>query len=285
MCIIAIKQRGVMFPTKKQVKAMMDNNSDGNSMMWHKKGGRKLHILRTLSNKDFLKAYDQLVQQQQPEDIALVMHFRIKTHGSAKVENTHCWFSPECNLGFAHNGVLSLKNRDDMTDSETFFRDLFIPAYLQGGWEAGERAVNAVIGSSKFVFLATNGEIHHYGNFLTKDGILFSNSSYEERSWGNYSRWYGGCGSGYYGTSYQASKGNTNAVKERETKVVPVTPTVKTTMVEPGDKIWVADESCYYYKQDFDQNVWGVTWDEFKKLIQKENTHYYSERCKSLTDK
>jgi predicted glutamine amidotransferase len=285
MCIIAIKKRGVQFPTKKQVKAMMDNNSDGNSMMWHKKGCKTLHTLRTLSNKDFLKAYDQLVERQRPEDIALVMHFRIKTHGSAKVENTHCWFSPECNLGFAHNGVLSLKNRDDMTDSETFFRDLFIPAYLQGGWDAGERAVNAVIGSSKFAFLSTNGEIHHYGNFLTKDGILFSNSSYEERNWGsyaNYEKWYGGYGGSYrYAASYQATKGNTNAVKEKEVKSTGVV----TTIVEPGEKVWVADEGCYYHKKDFDQNVWGVTWDEFKKLIQKENTHYYTERCKSFSDK
>ena len=38
-------------------------------------------------------------------------------------------------LAFAHNGILSIKNRGDMTDSETFFRDIFSPVFEIGGWQ------------------------------------------------------------------------------------------------------------------------------------------------------
>jgi hypothetical protein len=81
---------------------------------------------------------------------------------------------------FAHNGILSIENRGDLTDSETFFRDIFIPAYRCGGWKMAERTVDAIIGTSKFVFIDKNGDIKHYGNYVEDNGLLYSNTTYIE---------------------------------------------------------------------------------------------------------
>jgi hypothetical protein len=67
-----------------------------------------------------------------------------------------------------------------MTDSETYFRDIFIPAYRQGGWKMGEKTIDCVIGTSKFVFMDKDGEIRHYGTYIEDDGVLYSNYTYTE---------------------------------------------------------------------------------------------------------
>ena len=112
---------------------------------------------------------------------AMYIHARIKTHGSERLENCHGW--RENGLIFAHNGILDIANRDDLTDSETFFRDIFSPAYKVGGWKLGEKTINAIIGTSKFVFMDDKGNIHAYGNYIVDDGLMFSNSSYIRRTY------------------------------------------------------------------------------------------------------
>jgi hypothetical protein len=85
-------------------------------------------------------------------------------------------------MAFAHNGILQIQARADLTDSETFFRDIFTPAYKSGGWNAAERAISAIIGSSKFAFLEPGAQVRHFGAFITDsaDGNLYSNTSYRE---------------------------------------------------------------------------------------------------------
>jgi hypothetical protein len=41
-----------------------------------------------------------------------------------------------------------------------------------------EKTVNAIIGSSKFVFMDMRGNIKHYGHYIDDDGLLYSNTSY-----------------------------------------------------------------------------------------------------------
>jgi hypothetical protein len=125
--------------------------------------------------------------------VALFIHARIKTHGTQKLENCHGWIEDKIGLAFAHNGILSIKNRDDMTDSETFFRDIFAPVFEVGGWDADERAIKACIGTSKFCFMDMYGNLIHYGNYIKgEDGILYSNDSYKKRTWDSYGSYGGG---------------------------------------------------------------------------------------------
>lgn len=197
MCIIAIKPREVGYPSYQRVKNMCENNSDGFAIVWHVIG-QPVRNYRTLNEKKFLKKYNEITSTYKAKDVSLFIHARIKTHGTQKLENCHGWIEDKIGLAFAHNGILSIKNRDDMTDSETFFRDIFAPVFELGGWDAGERAIKACIGTSKFCFMDMYGNLIHYGQYIKgDDGILYSNDSYLERTWGKY----GGC---YGSTAYRS---------------------------------------------------------------------------------
>lgn len=186
MCIIAIKPREVAYPSYKRVRTMCENNNDGFAIVWHV-NGQPVRNYRTLSEKKFLKKYNEITSTYKAKDVSLFIHARIKTHGTQKLENCHGWIEDKIGLAFAHNGILSIKNRDDMTDSETFFRDIFAPVFEIGGWAAGERAINACIGTSKFCFMDMYGNLIHYGHYTKgDDGVLYSNDSYLERTWKSY---------------------------------------------------------------------------------------------------
>lgn len=197
MCIIAIKSREVAYPSHKRVRTMCENNSDGFAIVWHVKG-EPVRNYRTLNEKKFLKKYNEITSTYKAKDVSLFIHARIKTHGTQKLENCHGWIEDKVGLAFAHNGILSIKNRDDMTDSETFFRDIFAPVFEIGGWDAGERAIKACIGTSKFCFMDMYGNLIHFGNYIKgDDGILYSNDSYMERTWAKYGTDYRSCWSKY----------------------------------------------------------------------------------------
>lgn len=184
MCIIAIKKRGVQFPSVETIKTMCDNNPDGFAMVYNIRGD-KTRVIRSLNSDDIFEAYKQLLKHSYKK-VAFFMHARIKTHGTININNCHGWYSDECKMHFAHNGVLKITNRDDMTDSETFLRDIFTPAFLYRGWKGAELAIDACIGTSKFVFMEDDGTIHHYGPYKEDDGMLYSNDSYKEQTWKKY---------------------------------------------------------------------------------------------------
>lgn len=179
MCIIVIKEKGIAFPSAATIKNCCDNNPDGFSMAWSDNG--EVQTFRTLDKAAFMRAYKYLYKHLDKKE-SLIIHARIKTHGSVSLGNCHCWESS--GVVFAHNGVLSIQNRGDLTDSETFFRDIFLPIWngSKHNWKECEKAINAVIGVSRFAFLdEKNGDIIHYGNFYNRNGILYSNTSFERR--------------------------------------------------------------------------------------------------------
>ena len=181
MCVICIKKMGAKFPTKKSIQNCADSNPDGFAMMWNEDG--KVKTYKTLAKKDFMKFYARFIKEHDHKKTSLVIHARIKTHGSLRIENCHCWTALDDSIGFAHNGILSIANRKDMTDSETYFRDIFVPVFEGSArnWAMAERTIEAIISTSKFAFLEGDGTIRHYGHYIKHDGNLYSNSSYEER--------------------------------------------------------------------------------------------------------
>lgn len=189
MCIICIKKKSVKFPSMKAVRNMCENNNDGFAIAWYHPTMKSTQVYRTMNQKQFLKEYKRIKNEYDAEDTTLFIHARIKTHGTPNLKNCHGWVSDECGLAFAHNGILSgVANRDDMTDSETFFRDIFTPAFMYGGWEAAERTIDAIIGTSKFVFMDSYGGIVHYGNYIEDNGLLYSNTTYQPPLWKSYTK-------------------------------------------------------------------------------------------------
>ena len=180
MCVIAVSPKGQKFPTINQIQNCVNGNPDGFAMSWNEDG--KVRTYKTMSDTAIIKYYKKFIKTHDPLKTALVFHARIATHGSKNIKNCHCWQSD--GLSFAHNGILSVANRGDMTDSETFFQDIFLPIYRSSGWDGATKAINACIGSSKFAFIDGTGRVWGFGNYKTKDGNYFSNDSYmsyEER--------------------------------------------------------------------------------------------------------
>lgn len=179
MCIIAIKTPGVQFPTIDTVETMCDNNPDGFAVAWYSPRDGQPRVYRTMNRDQFLKRYKMILRHYSYRDTSLYIHARIATHGSLKQSNCHGFVDHTTRLCFAHNGILSIPNRDDLTDSETFFRDYFIPTFRHGGWSEAERLIKDKIGYSKFVFMDGQGQLRYFGNYIKEDtGILYSNGTY-----------------------------------------------------------------------------------------------------------
>lgn len=185
MCIIAIKFKGTDFIPAKNIKACCDNNGDGFAMAWNHNG--RLKVFKTMDKNEFVAHYITTIKELDPKETGMVIHARIATHGSKRVENCHLWTEGE--LAFAHNGILSnIPARDDLTDSETFFRDYFLPVVRTNGWEFALKMSRAIIGSSKFAWINANGDICPMGDYIKEefDGLkgkhYFSNRSYIPRS-------------------------------------------------------------------------------------------------------
>lgn len=179
MCIIIVKEKGVKYPSMENVQNACDNNPDGFAIAWA--NNNKLETYKTMVKKDFIKKCKEVFKLDF-KTTSVVIHARIATHGSKRLNNCHCWIDKATALSFAHNGVLSIKNRGDMTDSETFFRDIFLPIYKTSGWSGVVPAINAIIGTSKFAFIRPNGEIKLFGNYNTLKGVMYSNTSYLART-------------------------------------------------------------------------------------------------------
>lgn len=217
MCIIMIKPKMVKYPSVECVNTMCENNPDGFALVWHT-GKGNVQILRTMSKDIVLKIYKRITSTYSWRTTSLFLHARIATHGSTNIKNCHGWHSKQTHQTFAHNGILSVANRDDMTDSETFFRDIFEPSFKIGGWEAGKRAINACIGTSKFVFMDDEGDINYFGKYIEDAGCLFSNDTYHEERIPRWVSKYSDYDYGYGSRYWDFVDGEWKSEKKKKTK-------------------------------------------------------------------
>lgn len=190
MCVIAISPKGQEFPSIENIQNCVDSNPDGFAIAWNEDGVVK--NFKTMGHKSIMKFYRKFVETHDYKTTGMVFHARIATHGSKNIKNCHCWISD--GMAFAHNGILGVANRGDMTDSETFFQDIFLPIYRSCGWLNAERAINACIGSSKFAFIDGEGNVKGYGDYNSSEGNYYSNYSW--RPWVN--KWKTTTRSGFY---------------------------------------------------------------------------------------
>lgn len=164
MCVIVVKCVGTDFAPADAIQRCIITNPHGFAMAWNEEG--RVKTFKTMDGKEALEKYCELTRQLNPATTAMIFHARIATHGSHKLENCHCWVheGPHGDICFAHNGVLSnMPTRDDMTDSEIFFRDFFIPALDNvdkddPNMHYSLKLSRAIIGSSNSKFAFINGE-------------------------------------------------------------------------------------------------------------------------------
>lgn len=162
MCVLIYKPKGLRMPDKSVLKACFEANPHGAGFATTK----GVH-----HSMNFQGVYRMLCQI--PKEEPCIIHFRLATTGSICLRNCHPFKNG--NVYFAHNGVLSIPTKDDMTDSETAFKWLY-PTILKYGLDSKEldNKVKQIIGYSKFAFLCGE-KIKLYGEFRQINGIYYSN--------------------------------------------------------------------------------------------------------------
>ena len=164
MCVILIIKSGQDIPEKKVLQAMHKANPHGMGFV-----SRSMHY----NGMSFETFYQRLMFVPKNENI--IVHFRYATHGSICAKNCHPFHKGR--IWFAHNGILDIKPRGDMTDSETAFRDILYPAMREYGLGSDEfdAIVDDIRGSSKFAFMDKDGNVLTYGSYMDYQGYMVSN--------------------------------------------------------------------------------------------------------------
>lgn len=194
MCVILHGLKKKHMRRAEVVQGMKSNNSGFFiAVIDHEANSRK--TLRTLEENELLKVFDAA-----RDDDEIVVHARIPSRGEKTLANVHGWESD--GIVFCHN--MTLTSLDDMmkradwklTDSEFFFRKIFIPYYRGLGKDAYrdgklhddlDNLVRHFVGTSnKFCFIMPDNRVLRYGTWVNekdrKEGgeIAFwaSNSTY-----------------------------------------------------------------------------------------------------------
>lgn len=164
MCVIIIKRKGVPLPARNILEACHHANPHG--MGFVSSSGK---YYRGMDYKRFLFGLDSVGKEEE-----CIIHFRIATHGSICPENCHPFRSGS--VWFAHNGILPILAEGNMTDSETAFRNVLIPAIERFGIESDEFAatVNSIIGTSRLAFMV-DGKAYCFGTYYYLNGCYYSN--------------------------------------------------------------------------------------------------------------
>lgn len=180
MCIIIAKPRGASLPPISHIENSFRSNPHGFACLWENKG--KIKSYKTLDKAACLAFYTNLLREKQRwHDVPFSFHFRFATNGSKTESNCHAYIDETKKIGFQHNGILSyvVPKEMDITDSEYFFRNIFLPVFKTFGMEEHIIENFTEGGVNKFSFIY-NGTIYLFGNFIEESGCYYSNNTYQD---------------------------------------------------------------------------------------------------------
>ena len=197
MCVIAIKCKGVKMPDESTLKTMWTNNPHGAGLMYARDG--RVYIEK--GYMDWTSFFERVKTLGDVTDEAVIMHFRIATHGSVIPGNTHPFpvsrdvialtkLRGSCKVGVAHNGIIPIEPRAGISDTMEYIATRLAPrAEEDPDWYKSEDVLMEIGREikSKLAVLDGDGFISYYGNFITeKDGMIYSNDSYLPRVYTRY---------------------------------------------------------------------------------------------------
>ena len=194
MCIAIVKTKDGKI-TDQQLRNCFQNNPHGAGIAYSK--DYQLYIVKGIFDEDaFINAYHEA---EKIADGAMLVHCRIATSGKTDFDNCHPHVVHNTCV-MIHNGVLKYPVPKDSPKSDTvlFVENVLRP--LPEDFMFDEAIMNLItlaIGhDNKFCFLHANGafSIANESAGEWKDGVWFSNDSYED-----YSAW------SYYGNGYYDS--------------------------------------------------------------------------------
>lgn len=199
MCIIVAVPQDAPMPTIETLRECFTSNPDGAGFMWA--DGKRVHIRKGfMTFQEFLAGIDE---EEIPEGSAMVMHFRIATHGKVSAECCHPFpvsSEPddlrlakfESRFGVAHNGVIQGRSTNNTwSDSMDFVANVIAPlARMNPSFIHNSNAIDMLEGAcrSKLAIMDNAGDIALVGNFVEDGGVFYSNTSYlpTKYNWSSY---------------------------------------------------------------------------------------------------
>lgn len=227
MCVIAVKPSGVRMPDSDTIARMWAHNPDGAGIMYAHAG--KVRIDKGyMTLNDFSQHVKKLSQSIDLTKSAVIMHFRITTHGGTKPENCHPFplsgkvtdlqrLHTTARIGVAHNGIIPIKPRQGISDTMEYIATQLAPLYaMNKRFLSDQNALDLIQSAikSKMAFLTGANKYTLIGQFFEVDGILYSNLNHDRVF------------------TYRAPATPTNRTKKSEAK-----PTPKTTMLMAADDL------------------------------------------------
>lgn len=248
MCIIVAKPVNVEFPSWKTLETCFYANPDGAGFMYNTADGKVKIKKGFMTWKAFKHALRQ-AKKEMTDSTACVMHFRITTHGETSKECCHPFplegkldllrqTELTTTLGVAHNGIISgRKTNTKKSDTMDYIMSVLYPLYRIAGRDfMGNKYVNALIDETidgcRLAILDGNGKINFTGNWVTENGVSYSNNSF--RGYKQYSTAYDWNSFGDYWT---------NTPKPSYAK--------SSTAITPYYSGWEDDDDDYCWEEDY----------------------------------
>jgi hypothetical protein len=194
MCIIAAKPANAPMPDAERIRNMWHSNPDGAGFMYARDG--RVRIEKGFMTLDALTdRLDALGKELDLTKNALVLHFRITTHGGTKPENCHPFpvsdsigvlqkLKTSARIGVAHNGIIDISPRTKgISDTMEYIASQmaplsrFCPEFYHNK-DAMLMIKNAI--DSKMAIMDSAGNLYTIGAFNTYEGVEYSNYSYED---------------------------------------------------------------------------------------------------------
>jgi len=215
MCIIASKPQGIPLPSLKVLKHCWQSNPDGAGFCYIRQGQDAVTI-----QKGFMKFktfYSALESAKLTDKDAVILHFRIATHGLVDGGNCHPFpisaspddlrsLSIKTSISVAHNGIFGgMPAHTILSDTQKFVSKIMSNRHVINGINSSavQELLRGYCGdSSKLAILTPKSHIH-IGKFIEEDGMLYSNHGYKP-----YNNSYINKNTGYYNT---CSAGKTTA--------------------------------------------------------------------------
>jgi hypothetical protein len=171
---------------------MFTNNNHGAGYMYARDG----HIVVRKGYDNLADYLEDLLKEDFTADDVVIYHFRIATQArryqmtqpfplTDNVKKLEAWDSKAA-FGVAHNGIIQKTSNGDpkLSDTAIYIKDYLTPRISKEADipEWLDTIAEETTGS-RIAILAGSGRYYLTGKWIYDGGLLFSNDSYEERTW------------------------------------------------------------------------------------------------------
>lgn len=181
MCILLIKPKGIDLPNDEILHQCWVSNSNGGGFAFVDK--QQVSIKKYMDETAMMEELNAM--REQLKNTTALLHFRIATHGSAKIDNTHPFqINPVCAMG--HNGVIQAtipdKDDGDISDTRKFAEQIL--KTMPVGWEKNKGLTTMLLNFVRynkvgFIFGDDTYIILNEKDGYWDEGIWYSNKSYK----------------------------------------------------------------------------------------------------------